>query len=226
MSTSTHVVNTIASHRQTEFVYIKDEHSRYTYANEWFLSFYHLTHLEQIYHKTDHDLPWGIFAELYIKHDHEAMMSGELQVIEPTVAADGTEVLILSHKYNFVDPKTMQSGMMGISRLVHSNVMKSALPVMEDQYINSIKLSENLFNIKVNAHTKNPLTERELDVLYYLLHGLSQKQIADKLNLSVRTVEDYVDHVKVKLSCGNKNQLFEFALQHGLMNIVPKKLLN
>lgn len=224
MNPVTNAIINVANHHLSEFVYIKDECSRYVYANEWFLSFYGMTCLEQIYHKTDYDLPWEKYAGQYITHDNEAIAIGELQVIEPTLAPKGNEVLILSHKYAFHDPETKQSGMMGISRMICENAMKAVLPAIGHQHASALKFSGHLFNIKVNEHASIPLTGRELDVLYYILHGLSQKQVADKLKLSVRTVESYVDPIKAKLKCGNKHQLFEFAIRHGLMNIIPKNL--
>lgn len=65
-----------------------------------------------------------------------------------------------------------------------------------------------------------------IKVRYLNMNGLSQKQIADKLDLSVRTAEGHADRVKTRLKCRNKNQLFEFAFQHGLMSIVPQSILD
>jgi len=56
------------------------------------------------------------------------------------------------------------------------------------------------------------LSERELEVLHLLGGGLSTKEIADELNLSVKTVETYREHLKVKLGLGSGPQLAQYAL--------------
>jgi len=57
------------------------------------------------------------------------------------------------------------------------------------------------------------LTDRELEVLQLLGGGLSTKQIADELSLSVKTVETYREHLKVKLGLASGPQLAHYAFQ-------------
>lgn len=56
-------------------------------------------------------------------------------------------------------------------------------------------------------HQVYTLTLREAQCLYYSLQGYSAKQIAKQLTLSHRTVETYMEHIKVKLQCRNKLHL-------------------
>lgn len=78
------------------------------------------------------------------------------------------------------------------------------------------------FGIKVNQNALKPLTEKELEILYHTLRGLTQKQVAHTLDLSARTVEDYMNRIKIKLKCRTKDQLFEFAFHHEILNIVSE----
>lgn len=48
------------------------------------------------------------------------------------------------------------------------------------------------------------LSPREIDCLRYLLSGFSAKQTADKLKLSTRTIESYLDTLKRKAQCRTK----------------------
>ncbi|WP_019215119.1 response regulator transcription factor [Legionella tunisiensis] len=57
------------------------------------------------------------------------------------------------------------------------------------------------------------LTKRQMDCLYHLVKGMTIKQIANTLNLSPKTVEHYLDAVKVKLKCRNRAELITVALQ-------------
>ena len=43
--------------------------------------------------------------------------------------------------------------------------------------------------------------------MQYLCRGLTTKQIARRLKLSPRTVETYIDRVKIKYNCHNKAEL-------------------
>ncbi|MGV0634771.1 response regulator transcription factor [Mycolicibacillus trivialis] len=60
------------------------------------------------------------------------------------------------------------------------------------------------------------LTERETEVLRYVAKGLSAKQIAAKLTLSHRTVENHVQATFRKLQVANRVELTRYAIEHGL----------
>lgn len=53
------------------------------------------------------------------------------------------------------------------------------------------------------------LTKREKDCIRLLLKGKTAPQIGESLGISDRTVFDYLDHVKDKLGCASKTELFE-----------------
>jgi DNA-binding NarL/FixJ family response regulator len=60
------------------------------------------------------------------------------------------------------------------------------------------------------------LTERETEVLRLVAKGLSYKQIADRLVLSHRTVQNHVQNTLRKLQLHNRVQLVRYAIEHGL----------
>jgi DNA-binding NarL/FixJ family response regulator len=60
------------------------------------------------------------------------------------------------------------------------------------------------------------LTERETEVLRFVAKGLSAKQIAAKLSLSHRTVENHVQATFRKLQVANRVELTRYAIEHGL----------
>ena len=63
------------------------------------------------------------------------------------------------------------------------------------------------------------LTERELDVLRMIALGHTNAEIADRLYLSVRTVETHRAHIQQKLSLGSRSELVRYALAHGLVDV-------
>jgi DNA-binding NarL/FixJ family response regulator len=60
------------------------------------------------------------------------------------------------------------------------------------------------------------LTERETQVLRLVATGLSSKQIAARLSLSYRTVQNHVQNTLDKLQLHNRVELTRYALQEGL----------
>jgi len=68
-----------------------------------------------------------------------------------------------------------------------------------------------------SAEPKGPtLTDRETEVLRYVAKGLTAKQIASRLSLSHRTVENHVQATFHKLQIGNRVELARYAIEHGL----------
>jgi DNA-binding NarL/FixJ family response regulator len=60
------------------------------------------------------------------------------------------------------------------------------------------------------------LTERETEILRYVAKGLTAKQIAERLSLSHRTVENHVQATFRKLQVANRVELARYAIEHGL----------
>lgn len=60
------------------------------------------------------------------------------------------------------------------------------------------------------------LTRREVEVLRHIAEGCSNKQIADELVLSIRTVERHINHVYAKIGAHTKAQATAYALREGL----------
>ena len=69
---------------------------------------------------------------------------------------------------------------------------------------------------KDSGPARPTLTERETEVLRYVAKGLSAKQIAEKLTLSHRTVENHVQATFRKLQVANRVELTRYAIEHGL----------
>jgi DNA-binding NarL/FixJ family response regulator len=60
------------------------------------------------------------------------------------------------------------------------------------------------------------LTDREAEVLRLVVEGLTARQIATRLVLSPRTVENHVQHLLRKLRLPNRAALVRWAIEHGL----------
>ena len=60
------------------------------------------------------------------------------------------------------------------------------------------------------------LTEREVEVLVQLATGLTNKEIADRLSISVSTVANHIQHIFAKTQTANRTESTAYAIREGL----------
>ena len=63
------------------------------------------------------------------------------------------------------------------------------------------------------------LTKRELEVLKLFAEGYNNNEIADKLFLSVRTIESHKNHILQKTNMKNSVELIKFAIKNKIINL-------
>ena len=61
------------------------------------------------------------------------------------------------------------------------------------------------------------LTQREVEVLRLLARGYSNKQIAEQLVISPKTVANHIEHIYAKIDASTRARASLFAMQHGLL---------
>jgi DNA-binding NarL/FixJ family response regulator len=67
-----------------------------------------------------------------------------------------------------------------------------------------------------DADTGPRLTDRETEILRLVAKGLSSRQIAERLVLSHRTVQNHTQNVLAKLQLHNRVELTRYAIEQGL----------
>lgn len=74
--------------------------------------------------------------------------------------------------------------------------------------------------IKNNNREKiESLTKRELEVLIFLASGMFNKEIAEKMNISERTVKNHVFSIFKKIDVSDRTQAAVFAIKNNLIEI-------
>jgi len=61
------------------------------------------------------------------------------------------------------------------------------------------------------------LTAREVEVLRLLARGLPNKEIAERLVISPKTVANHVEHIYSKIGASTRAAAALFAMSHGLL---------
>lgn len=89
--------------------------------------------------------------------------------------------------------------------------------------ISEIILKNYLKQIKnpdrVDEYQEQKLTSRESEILKLVAEGYSNQLIADKLYISVRTVESHKNHIMQKLELSSTVELVKYALKNKIIDI-------
>ena len=75
----------------------------------------------------------------------------------------------------------------------------------------SARMLQRLWNREPVSSIES-LTDRELEVLQLVAQGLSPREIAESLYLSIKTIETHLDHVKTKLRLKSSREVFRYAI--------------
>lgn len=110
----------------------------------------------------------------------------------------------------------------------HKNEIVEAIKAVNEDHIyycngTSAKLSRMIaksdkipFNKKVS---KPELSEKEIEVILLICHEKTNKEIADELNLSIRTIEGYRDRIFEKIGARNSAGVVVYAIKNKIYDI-------
>lgn len=98
-------------------------------------------------------------------------------------------------------------------RAVHAGGMALA-PGMTGAIVNEVR---RLSDTGMGNRTLGMLSEKELEIVRYVATGMSNKEIAEQLSYSEKTVKNYLSIVFQKLHLRDRTQVAIFALRHGLL---------
>ena len=66
---------------------------------------------------------------------------------------------------------------------------------------------------------KRTLTKRETEIVRLVADGYKNREVAEKLDISVKTVETHRANIMNKLALRNLAELIRYAIQKGLVKI-------
>jgi len=134
-----------------------------------------------------------------------------------------TRLLVLSQYDEMLyAERALEAGAVGyvLKEETPHEVLAAIRAVFQEEIYLSHKLAGRLlyqfFGVKATpSHPRGiqHLTHRELQVLYLMSTGMSTHQIAEQLELRVKSVETYHEHLIHKLNFSGSKQLANYALQ-------------
>jgi DNA-binding NarL/FixJ family response regulator len=133
-------------------------------------------------------------------------------------AAPQTKVLILSMHSDPAFVRTaMLAGAAGYvsKKTAHTELLKALRTIRAGKRYVDSAVSDGLLP---EAPTKGPaLSEREKQVLLLIASGHSYQEIADRILISVKTVETYRARLMEKLELKSRAELVQYAINSGLL---------
>ena len=91
---------------------------------------------------------------------------------------------------------------------------KSITHLLLNKYITRLKSTDNHDSLGIKS-----LSTREMEILELWGNSFTNKEIADKLFISVRTVESHKNHIMQKLNLKTSVDLVKFAIKNNIIEI-------
>ncbi|CDZ78575.1 two component system sensor kinase SsrB [Legionella massiliensis] len=143
-------------------------------------------------------------ANQLMQNSRSICRMNRVQVFEERLLNNkGAEQAIFSIKFPWFNQDNQLLGSAGFSFNLQTESMLSSLRQLRELGL------FNQLTMLVSDNFYEVLTPRENDCAYWLIRGYSAKQIAQKLDLSFRTVEEYLLNMKYKMKVNSKQALIE-----------------
>jgi DNA-binding NarL/FixJ family response regulator len=146
-----------------------------------------------------------------------------LDLIKRVKSIDGNaKLLVISmHDERIYAERCLRAGAQGfIGKEADLELLHAAMEqVLGGDFFVSPAINRRLIAGMLNQRTADnitpieQLTNRELEVFSLIGHGVSTREIADRLHLSIKTIESYRENIKRKLNMNTSAELVRRAVQ-------------
>ena len=136
-----------------------------------------------------------------------------------------TRLIFLSmHANSTYAVRALQSGALGylLKDSDFAEIQQSIQSAMEGRRYLSAAIADDVLEILLNSNgetndSQSALSAREREILQLIAEGNTNNLIAERLTLSVRTVESHRAHIMTKMRFKSQSDLVRYAIQEGLI---------
>lgn len=156
------------------------------------------------------------------------VMSGPAAAVQMREHAPRTAVIVLTmHDSDDVIREVLRSGARGyvLKTDADGELVAAIEAVSQQRHYFTPRAADLLLDgflverTPASSGRKTPqLTAREHEVLCLLANGITSKQVADQLRISVRTAESHRMQINRKLGFGSVADLVRYAIKHGVVS--------
>jgi len=159
--------------------------------------------------------PHFVIADISLKNSSGIDLIKDIKLYFPEMP-----VLALSlHDETIYAERVLKAGAMGylMKQEAPETVLKAIYQILEGNVFISDSMSSRILRKFVDGKDRaeespvDRLTDRELEVYQLIGQGFSTREIADKLYISIKTVENHRAHIKEKLNLKNSIELIQQA---------------
>ncbi len=136
-----------------------------------------------------------------------------------------TEVIVLSmHEGEEYLREALRAGAAGyVLKRAAAKELVAAINAIQrgesylDPALTRTLISDYVRQVERGDEAPDSLTERELEVLKLVAEGMTNRQIALKLNISIKTVQTHRANLMDKLNLHDRTELVRYAIRRGLI---------
>ena len=161
--------------------------------------------------------PDVVIADISLRGNSGIELIKNIQVLDPLI-----RIVVLSvHDESIYALRVLKAGAKGyvMKQDIASKVIDAVRKVRKGQLYISEQVASQLLNRLVqgqNQPGESPvaaLSDRELEVVTLIGSGLATREVADRLRMSVKTVETHRAHIKTKVDLTTATQLVQFCVR-------------
>jgi len=125
-------------------------------------------------------------------------------------------VFLTMHTEPELAAEAIESGVSGY--LLKENAFEDLVSALSRVINGDIVISPNLYATTLNIKLPpvSELSNREQEILRHIASGLGNKQIADRLRISTRTVEAHRANIMLRLNLHSTAELVRYAIRRGI----------
>lgn len=148
---------------------------------------------------------------------------GGLELVKQLAALESSPKILVNsmHSEKLFALRALKAGANGyISKEEETETLLGAIrKVLDGQVYLSGPMTEHLLQVTAGSDPEaqgsgvDALSDRELEVFGLLGKAMTTRQIAEQLNLSVKTIETHRENIKAKLGLSNNNELIQRAVE-------------
>lgn len=191
-------------------VYFLNVNSEYLYGNERVFTSCGFSNFKDPIGKSAYDVFEKKEALEVLANDRNILQTGKIKIVEEHVLRKDNQAFLyaLSFKSPWVDQQNRTLGIFGCSIILNQQPIAESLALMQE--LGFFDCDDPLLN-RINRFSPL-LNKREKQCLYYTIQGKTAREISIIINLSHRTVEQYLSNIKYKLSVPSRSALIEKVL--------------
>ncbi len=210
-----------------DLICFKDTSFSFMNCNHSFVDFGKFGSKSDIVGKTDFEMPWEDQTTFYRKLDRGTLAGKSFLTLMPLQITTGEKIVVLQDKRPLRDNAGVIRGTaINMTRLESPNILKPFITFAERDLITP-DLGDYVSDKYLIRRTySDKFTEMESVCLFYYIRGRTAKEIARILGNSPKTVESYLERIRMKINCSTRSEVLGKVISFGFLHIIPEVVLS